>query len=70
MCKTATETAGTNNQPQAYMASILAMLSMPALLFTVLGITMYRLSLREEQALQEWTPPVQHDNPPPTQRDD
>ncbi len=69
MCKTATETAGTDNQPRAYMASILTMLSMPALLFTVLGIAMYRLSLQEEQALREWDPPASQENSSPTDRD-
>ncbi len=48
MCKIATEDAGTDRQPQAYMASIITMLSMPAALFTFLGVSLYRISSREQ----------------------
>lgn len=53
MCKIATEDAGEDRQPQAYMASILTMLSMPAALFTVLGVSLYRISSKEQQIADE-----------------
>ena len=49
MCKTATETAGNERHPGAYMASILTMLAMPSAVFTVLGVSMYRVSKRDQQ---------------------
>ncbi len=49
MCKIAAEDAGNDRLPQAYMASILAMLSMPTLIFTVLGVSLYRISDKEQQ---------------------
>ncbi len=48
MCKIATEDAGDDRQPQAYMASIITMLSMPAALFTFLGVSLYRISAKEQ----------------------
>ncbi len=48
MCKIAAEDAGNDRQPQAYMASILTMLTMPAALFTVLGVSLYRISSKEQ----------------------
>lgn len=53
MCKTATEDADTNNRANAYMTSILFMLTMPALIFTGIGATMYSMSRREEKLLEE-----------------
>jgi len=53
MCKIAAEDAGNDRQPQAYMASILTMLSMPAALFTVLGVSLYRISSKEQQIADE-----------------
>ena len=53
MCKIAAEDAGNDRQPQAYMASILTMLSMPAALFTVLGVSLYRISSKEQMIADE-----------------
>ncbi len=56
MCKIAAEDAvdaGNDQQPQAYMASILTMLSMPAALFTVLGVSLYRISSKEQMIADE-----------------
>ncbi len=53
MCKAATEASGDQRQPRAYMASILTMLGMPAVLFTVLGVSMYRIVLRESAVVEE-----------------
>lgn len=53
MCKAATEASGDLRQPRAYMASILTMLGMPAVLFTVLGVSMYRIALRESAVVEE-----------------
>jgi len=53
MCKTATETAGNDRHPGAYMASILTMLAMPSAVFTVLGVSLYRVSKREQQLAAE-----------------
>lgn len=48
MCKTATEDAGNARMPQAYMASILTMLSVPTIIFTVIGVSLYRISHNEQ----------------------
>ncbi|MBL4886223.1 MAG: hypothetical protein JKY95_17035 [Planctomycetaceae bacterium] len=48
MCKTATEDAGNSRQPQAYMASIITMLTVPSALFCVLGVSLYRISSKEQ----------------------
>ncbi|HBN75735.1 MAG TPA: hypothetical protein DD473_07940 [Planctomycetaceae bacterium] len=53
MCKMATEDAGNNSQPAAYMASILTMLSMPSILFSVVGISLYRMSRREADMIAQ-----------------
>lgn len=53
MCKTATEAAGDDRQPAAYMASILTMLSMPTVLFTVIGVALYRVSRSEQMVADE-----------------
>ncbi len=55
MCKTATETADDQSRPVAYMASILTMLSMPSILFAVVGVTLYRMTRREESQLADLT---------------
>lgn len=56
MCKVANEDNTTSGDsmavPRAYMYSILFMLSMPATLFAVFGISLYRLS-RKREALNE-----------------
>ncbi|HCS54219.1 hypothetical protein [Rubinisphaera sp.] len=53
MCKMATEDAGNSSQPAAYMASILTMLSMPSILFSVVGISLYRMSRREAEMIAQ-----------------
>lgn len=55
MCKTAVEDSGDTDQPRAYMLSILTMLTMPAILATVLGVTLYRISRYERQIVEEMT---------------
>jgi hypothetical protein len=54
MCKYANEADQTgehmNRRPNAYMYSILFMLAMPATIFTVFGISFYRLSQQAESA--------------------
>ncbi len=55
MCSVANENdlnPQAKNRPQAYMYSILFMISMPATIFTGFGITFYRLS-KKQQALNE-----------------
>lgn len=51
MCKNANEEV--DSRPRAYMYSILFMLAVPATVFTGFGIGMYRLSKREQAAVDE-----------------
>ncbi|TWT63581.1 hypothetical protein [Rubinisphaera italica] len=53
MCKMATEDAGNSSQPAAYMASILTMLSMPSILFSIVGVSLYRMSRRETEMIAQ-----------------
>ena len=50
MCK---EAAGNDDRlPQAFQASILFMLAMPALLFTGMGVGLYKMAKRENEMLE------------------
>ena len=56
MCKVAHEDAtapAVAARPRAYMYSILFMLSMPATIFTVFGLTFYRLSKKQQLINQQ-----------------
>ena len=59
MCKAAAE--NDDRLPQAFQASILFMLAMPAMLFTGVGVGLYKLSKRENEmldALEQLDPPT------------
>ena len=63
MCKVAVETEdGVQQEPAAYMASILTMLAMPSMLFTVLGVSLYRISRHEQDIADELTNASDPDN--------
>ncbi len=72
MCKTAAENAAPNPVVQAYAASIALMLSVPAALFGVLGVAMYRVVCREAAFEQQTdafrvsaaSPPATGESPP------
>jgi len=51
MCKTAAEQD--ENQPKAYMYSILFMLAMPAVIFGTFGYGLYRMNQREKDLSSE-----------------
>lgn len=51
MCQVATEEAEDRNLPAAMMYSILFMLAVPASIVSGLGIGLYRMSRRENEAL-------------------
>lgn len=51
MCRVANESDPNANKPRAYMYSILFMLSMPMMVFAGFSFGLYRLSQREQQAV-------------------
>lgn len=75
MCKVANEDApatdangmpiDTNARPQAYMYSILFMLSMPALLLSGFGVAFYRMTRRARLIMQAPHAPVDSSFSPP-----
>lgn len=58
MCKVATEEAEEQNLPQAMMYSILFMLTIPACIFSGIGIGLWKMSRREAGDLAHAEPPV------------